>query len=116
MKDVTEKENNEDEEEEEEFEEENEDEGNEAENKCGKDFENLLKEFKINFKKNDSNKTNLKGLSKDARSFSKTIEDYRYDEINEQRKENQEFNFFHSKSTAKSRQAHTAVGIFGINL
>ena len=86
------KENNEDEEEEEEFEEENEDEGNEAENKCGKDFENLLKEFKINFKKNDSNKTNLKGLSKDARSFSKTIEDYRYDEINEQRKENQEFN------------------------
>ena len=51
-------------------------------------FESLLEEFNIEKKKN---KFNEEGLSKEAISFSKTIEDYRFDEIEEQRKHFQKF-------------------------
>ena len=80
-------------EEEEEIEDEEEDEKEEnEENKWGKEFESLLKEFKINLEKNNSNENKFEGLSKEAKNYSKTIEDYRYDELNKQRKSEQKFN------------------------
>ena len=54
-------------------------------------FENLLKEFSLDDIEMNSDKNKWKGLSKEAKLYSKTIEDYRLDEIKEQRKVKQEF-------------------------
>ena len=90
--DIINKEYKTEEEEENEVEEEEENkDGENEENKWGEGFENLLNEFKINFKKNNSNEFKFVGLSKKAKIFSKTIEDYRYDELKELRKNEQKY-------------------------
>jgi len=60
-------------------------------NMAGEKFEDLLKAFSIDDKKMNTDKNKWKGLSKEAKLNSKTIEDYRLEEIEEQRKEKQEF-------------------------
>ena len=52
-------------------------------------LEKMLDDFKI---KTLNNKSKFEGLSDDAISFLKNIEDYRADEINKQRKSNESFN------------------------
>ena len=52
-------------------------------------LEKMLEDFKI---KTLNNKSKFEGLSDDAISFLKNIEDYRADEINKQRKSNESFN------------------------
>ena len=61
---------------------------NNAENK---EFEVLLKKFSEDEKKNNSNKEKWIGLAKEVKLYYKTIEDYRLEEIKEQRKEKQIF-------------------------
>ena len=91
--DVEEKEKEEEEEEEEEEKDSEESELLEKEenNAENKEFEVLLKKFSEDEKKNNSNKEKWIGFAKEVKLYYKTIEDYRLEEIKEQRKEKQIF-------------------------